>query len=276
MKLISITSLVTILLIFSCDTTTSKKDEEYVSNKEQTQEVEKQKEELQKPEPTDPKDTEVWSPKPSVVTFKEKNAIPSDAIVLFDGSNLDAWKSKNDGGAPQWTINPDGSMTVKDKTGDIVTKENFGSVQLHLEWRSDPSNTQTNQNRSNSGVFFQGLYEVQILNNNDNDTYVNGMVGSVYKQNPPLVMSAKTTGEWNTYDIVFHAPEFDEDGKRIKAGTITVLFNGVLVQDHFELEGSTEYIGYPKNNAHGDGPIILQDHGDMSGVGYRNIWVRKL
>ena len=227
-------------------------------------------------EPTKPEQTEVWEPKPPKVAINGQSGVPSDAIVLFDGSNLDAWKSRNGGGTPQWTINPDGSMTVKDRTGDIMTKENFGSVQLHLEWRSDPTNTQTNQNRSNSGVFFQGLYEVQILNNNDNDTYVNGMVGSIYKQKAPDVMAAKPTGEWNSYDIVFHAPVFNEAGKKVKAGTLTVFLNGVLIQDHFELKGSTEYIGYPKNNPHGDGPIILQDHGDKSGVGFRNIWLRTL
>nr|WP_299217017.1 DUF1080 domain-containing protein [uncultured Dokdonia sp.] len=227
-------------------------------------------------EPTKPEQTEVWEPKPPKVAINGQSGVPSDAVVLFDGSNLNAWESRNGGGAPQWTINPDGSMTVKDRTGDIMTKENFGSVQLHLEWRSDPNNTQTNQNRSNSGVFFQGLYEVQILNNNDNDTYVNGMVGSIYKQKAPDVMAAKPTGEWNSYDIVFHAPMFNEAGERIKAGTLTVFLNGVLIQDHFELEGSTEYIGYPKNNPHGDGPIVLQDHGDKSGVGFRNIWLRRL
>nr|CCF99731.1 protein containing DUF1080 [uncultured Dokdonia sp.] len=227
-------------------------------------------------EPTKPEQTEVWGPKPAKVAINGQTGIPSDAVVLFDGTNLNAWKSKNDGGVPKWTINQDGSMTVKDKTGDIVTKEDFGSVQLHLEWRSDPNNTQTNQNRSNSGVFFQGLYEVQILNNNDNDTYVNGMVGSIYKQKAPDVMAAKPTGEWNSYDIVFHAPAFNAAGKKTKAATITVFLNGVLIQDHYEIKGSTEYIGFPKNNAHGDGPIVLQDHGDMSGVGYRNIWLRKL
>ena len=227
-------------------------------------------------EPTKPEQTEVWEPKPAKVTVNNQSGVPSDAVVLFDGSNLNAWKPKKGEGAPQWTINPDGSMTVKDKTGDIVTKQNFGSVQLHLEWRSDPNNTQTNQNRSNSGVFFQGLYEVQILNNNDNDTYVNGMVGSIYKQKIPEVMAAKPTGAWNSYDIVFHAPEFNEAGKRTKAGTLTAFLNGVLIQDHYELQGSTEYIGHPKNKAHGDGPIVLQDHGDKSGVGYRNIWLRTL
>ncbi|RMB63327.1 DUF1080 domain-containing protein [Dokdonia sinensis] len=227
-------------------------------------------------EPTKPEQTEVWSPKPDRVFPTGQSGAPSDAIILFNGSNLENWEHRADGRAPEWTINGDGSMTVNDRTGDIQTKEDFGSVQLHLEWKSDPNNTQTNQNRSNSGVFFQGLYEVQILNNNDNDTYVNGMVGSIYKQSIPLVNAANPTGEWNSYDIVFHAPEFDAAGKRTKAGTMTVFLNGVLVQDHYELEGSTEYIGYPKNDPHGDGPIILQDHGDKSGVGFRNIWVRKL
>lgn len=227
-------------------------------------------------EPTKPQDTEVWEPKPPKVAINGQSGVPSDAVVLFDGANLNAWKSKNGGGAPQWTVNPDGSMTVKDKTGDIVTKEKFGSVQLHLEWRSDPNNTQSNQNRSNSGVFLQGLYEVQILNNNANNTYVNGMVGSIYKQKAPDVMAAKPTGEWNSYDIIFHAPVFNENGIKTAVGTITVFLNGVLIQDHYEIAGSTEYIGYPKNNPHGDGPIVLQDHGDKSGVGFRNIWLRKL
>lgn len=225
---------------------------------------------------TKPEQTEVWEPIPNQIAIKGQAGVPSDAIVLFDGANLNAWKSKNGAGAPQWKINADGSMTVKDKTGDIVTKQSFGSIQLHLEWRSDPANTQKGQNRSNSGVFLQGLYEVQILNNNDNNTYVNGMVGSIYKQKAPDVMAAKPTGEWNSYDIIFHAPEFNDSGARTKAATITVLLNGVLIQDHFEIEGSTEYIGLPKNNPHGNGPIVLQDHGDKSGVGFRNIWVRKL
>lgn len=227
-------------------------------------------------EPTKPEQTEVWSPKPDRVFPTGQSGVPSDAIILFNGSNLDAWEHRKDGSAAQWTVKRDGSMTVNDRTGDIQTKEDFGSVQLHLEWKSDPANTQTGQNRSNSGVFFQGLYELQILNNNDNDTYVNGMVGSIYKQAIPLVNASNSTGEWNSYDVVFHAPEFDAAGKRTKAGTLTVFLNGVLVQDHYGLQGSTEYIGYPKNVAHGDGPIILQDHGDKSGVGFRNIWVRKL
>lgn len=234
-------------------------------------------EEVTEQEPTKPEETEIWEPVPDQINPVGQNGAPSDAIVLFDGSNLDAWESaKEEGGAAPWIINEDGSMTVADKTGDIKTKQHFGDVQLHLEWRSNPENQQTNQNRSNSGVFLQGLYEVQVLDNNDNPTYVNGMVGSVYKQNPPLVMAAKPTGEWNSYDIIFHAPEFDANGEKTKSAMITVMLNGVLVQDHFEIQGTTEYIGWPKNNAHGPGPIILQDHGDQSGVKFRNIWVREL
>jgi hypothetical protein len=176
----------------------------------------------------------------------------------------------------KWNLNEDASMTVKDKTGDIQTKRNFGSVQLHIEWRSDPNNTQTNQNKSNSGVFLQNRYEIQVLDNNNNSTYVNGQVASIYKQSIPLAMASVETGKWNSYDIIYHAPQFNKDGEKTKSGTITVLHNGVLVQDHFEIKGTTEYIGWPKNKAHGKAPIKLQDHQDNSGVSYRNIWVRNL
>ena len=234
-----------------------------------------QKEET-KVEPTDPKETEVWKPIPPKVNATGQNGVPSDAIVLFDGTNFDEWESAKDQGPVQWILNEDGSTTVKDKTGDIQTKRSFGSVQLHLEWRSSPDNKAQGQARSNSGVFLQNRYEVQILDNNDNPTYVNGQVASIYKQSIPLAMASVPTGQWNTYDIIFHAPEFDQTGKKIKSGTITVLHNGVLVQDHFVLEGTTEYIGWPKNKAHGPAPIKLQDHQDQSGVSYRNIWVREL
>ncbi len=229
-----------------------------------------------KVEPTQPEETEIWEPKPPSVKPYSKGGAPSDAIILFDGSNFDEWMSSKDSTAVKWVLNDDGSMTVKDKTGDIQTKKNFGSIQLHLEWRSNPENKATNQNRSNSGVFLQNRYEVQILDNNDNPTYVNGQVASIYKQSIPLAMASVTTGEWNSYDIIFHAPEFNNDGDKTKSGTITVLHNGVLVQDHFELQGTTEYIGWPKNEAHGKAPIKLQDHNDQSGVSFRNVWVREL
>ncbi len=261
---------ITGLLSFACNDSTK-------TSEEKTETPTQKMDSVTQKEPTKPEETEIWEPVPPKVNPNQQNGAPSDAIILFDGSNLDAWESaKEEAGEAAWTLNGDGSMTVKDKSGDIQTKQSFGSVQLHLEWRSNPDNTQTNQNRSNSGVFLQNRYEVQILDNNDNPTYVNGMVGSIYKQSIPLAMAAKPTGEWNTYDIIFHAPEFDSEGNKTKSATLTVLLNGVLIQDHFELEGTTEYIGWPKNDAHGPAPIKLQDHQDQSGVSYRNIWVREL
>lgn len=227
-------------------------------------------------EPSDPVETEVWTPVPDKVNPFGQNGAPSDAIVLFDGSNLDQWISATDSTAVKWIINPDSSMTVANGTGDIQTKDNFGSVQLHVEWRSSPENMASGQAKSNSGVYLQNRYEVQVLDNNDNPTYVNGMVGSLYKQSPPLVMASVPTGSWNTYDIIYHAPEFDAEGAMVIAPKITVLHNGILIQDNFSLQGTTEYIGWPKVNAHGPGPIKLQDHNDHSGVSYRNIWVRPL
>nr|WP_127136205.1 DUF1080 domain-containing protein [Allomuricauda oceanensis] len=229
----------------------------------------------QEVEPTKPEQTEFYKPVPPKVTPGEDGAPPSDAIVLFDGTSLDNWISTADSTAAKWILNDDGSMTVKNRTGDIQTKQNFGSIQLHIEWKSPAEVQQEGQHRANSGVFLNGLYEVQVLDNNDNDTYVNGQVGSIYKQHVPLAMASVPTGEWNTYDIIYHAPEF-EKGQKVKSGTLTVIHNGVLVQDHVEIKGTTPYIGWPKNPPHGKGPLRLQDHGDNSRVSYRNIWVREL
>ncbi len=229
----------------------------------------------QEVEPTTPEETEFYEPIPPKVTPGKDGAPPSDAIVLFDGTSLDKWISSRDSTDAKWTLNDDGSMTVKDRTGDIQTKQNFGSVQLHIEWKSPAEVQRDGQNRANSGVFLNGLYEVQVLDNNNNDTYVNGQVGSVYKQHVPLAMASVPTGEWNTYDIIYHAPEF-EKGQKTKSGTLTVIHNGVLIQDDVEIKGTTPYIGWPKNPPHGKGPLKLQDHGDNSRVSYRNIWVREL
>ncbi|MGD1944686.1 MAG: DUF1080 domain-containing protein [Croceivirga sp.] len=226
-------------------------------------------------EPTTPEETEIYEPVPPKVVVNE-NDIPSDAIVLFDGSGFDEWVNVADGSEAQWHLNGDGSMTVKDKTGDIQTKRNFGSVQLHVEWKSPADVQKDGQNRGNSGEYLQNRYEVQVLDNNDNDTYVNGQVASIYKQSVPLAMASKPSGEWNSYDIIFHAPVFNEAGDKTKSATITVIHNGVLVQDHVEIKGTTEYIGWPKNIAHGRAPLKLQDHRDNSRVSYRNIWVREI
>ncbi|GAA4234493.1 DUF1080 domain-containing protein [Postechiella marina] len=230
-------------------------------------------------EPTNPKETEFYNPVPPTVNPVGQNGVPSDAIVLFDGSSLSAWERVKDKAPATWKLNTEEKSMTVNRGGEkinatIQTKKKFGSVQLHLEWKSPKLNLKRKgQQRGNSGVFLQGRYEVQVLDNNDNDTYVNGQVGSIYKQSVPLAKASVPTGEWNSYDIIYHAPEFDGN-KKVKSGTITVLHNGVLVQDHHIIKGTTAYIGWPKNNPHGKGPIKLQDHGDA--VGYRNIWVREL
>lgn len=227
-------------------------------------------------EPTKAGQTEFWEPRVPVVTVARETGVPSDAIVLFDGSNLDGWVSSSDSSSSaEWNLNGDGSMTVKNKSGNIQTKKSFGSVQLHIEWRSPEEVQGKNQSRGNSGVFLQKLYEVQVLDNNDNDTYVNGQVGSIYKWSMPLAMASSPTGEWNSYDMIYHAPVF-EKGYKKKSGTITVMHNGVLILDHHVILGSTEYVGWPKNKPHGKLPLMLQDHGDNSRVSYRNIWVREI
>lgn len=223
-----------------------------------------------------PADTEFWEPKVPTVVPGKNNVAPSDAIVLFDGENLNQWISVKDSTAANWYLNKDGSMTVKNKAGDIATKQNFGSIQLHIEWRSPSETHGEGQSRGNSGIFLQSRYEVQVLDNNNNDTYVNGQVASIYKQSAPLVYAAVKTGEWNVYDIIYHAPEFDLGGNVTKQATVTVLLNGVLVQDHFNILGPTVFIGHPKYSKHGKAPIKLQDHRDNSRVSYRNIWVREL
>jgi hypothetical protein len=263
-----------VLLVLACK---DKEKEAMDQLKEQTTEVKKNIfKEFEGVEPTKPEETEVYKPVPPVVRPYKKNGRPSDAIVLFDGSSFDEWLMVNDSSDVSWILNKDGSMSVKDRSGDIMTKQHFGDVQLHLEWSSPAEVQREGQNRANSGVFLQGLYEVQVLDNNDNDTYVNGQVASIYKQHIPLAMASVPSGEWNTYDIIYRAPEFHESGYKTKAGTITVLHNGVLVQDHVEIKGTTPYIGWPKNPPHGKGPIRLQDHGDNSRVSFRNIWVREL
>lgn len=227
-------------------------------------------------EPTTPEGTEFYEPKVPVVKPSSNGTAPSDAIILFDGTSLAGWIHSQDSTAVKWHLNDDGSMTVKDKIGNIQTKQNFGDVQLHIEWSSPAAVERDGQNRGNSGVFLNGMYEVQILDNNDNPTYVNGQVGSIYKQGPPLAMASVPSGEWNTYDIIYHSPVFNATGHKIKSGTMTVMHNGILIQDHTELKGTTPYIGWPKNPAHGKGPLMLQDHQDNSRVSFRNIWVREL
>ncbi|HEY7236384.1 MAG TPA: DUF1080 domain-containing protein [Gemmatimonadaceae bacterium] len=230
-----------------------------------------------------PEDTEVWTPVPRIVTPGRADAAPpSDAIVLFDGNNLDQWISVNDRGPARWTVS-DGSLTVNKSAGNIETKRSFGSYQLHLEWRIPEGITGTGQARGNSGVFLASTgggdagYEIQVLDSYDNKTYVNGQAASIYKQYPPLVNSMRKPGEWQTYDIIWTAPTFHDDGTVATPAFVTAFQNGVLVQNHVELKGETLYIGTPSYRKHGPAPIKLQAHGDPSPpISFRNIWVRDL
>ena len=222
------------------------------------------------------KDTEIWEPIPKETYSILDSAPPNDAIVLFDGKDLSKWNAKWSDKESGWQINKDGSVTVVfDGSGGIETKENFGSVQLHVEWKTSEDISHKNQSRSNSGVFLQGRYEIQILDSYKSPTYVNGQAGSVYKQYIPLVNASRKPGEWQSYDIIFDAPKFDSDGNKIKSGYFTVFHNGILIHNHVEILGTTENVGPPKNIAHGDGPISLQNH-CCSQVSFRNIWVREL
>jgi hypothetical protein len=231
-----------------------------------------------------PEDTEKWEPVPSVVTAgKAVGDAPSDAIVLFDGkSGLDQWVDVASGGAAKWDVKGD-VLTVNKSSGNIETKKSFGSYQLHIEWKVPASITGTGQARGNSGVFLASIgkgdagYELQVLDSYNNKTYVNGMAGSIYKQFIPLANPTKPPGVWNVYDVIWTAPTFDGDKVKTPA-RVTVLFNGVLVENNIELLGPTQYIGAPAYRAaHGPAPIKLQAHGDKSEpLSFRNIWVREL
>ena len=220
----------------------------------------------------DPKATEVWEPEPRVVTPNVGTAPPSDAIVLLDGTNLEEWTNAK-GEKAGWKLE-DGGMTVVKGTGDIQTKRKFGSIQLHLEWRTPAVVEGKGQGRGNSGVFLQNMYEVQVLDSYNNRTYSNGQAASIYKQTMPLVNACRPPGEWQTYDIIYMEPVFNKDGIKVRSATVTVIQNGILVQNNVEIKGTTPYIGLPKNPPHGKGPLKLQDHSNPTS--YRNIWVREL
>jgi len=237
-----------------------------------------QEKEYPQPEKMKPGMSEYWTPQPKIVTPGDikTNTAPSDAIVLFDGKNLDAWESSRDGSAAQWIVE-NGVFTVNKKSGDIQTKQKFDSYQLHIEWCVPENITGTSQGRGNSGVFMQGMYEIQVLDCYNNETYVNGQTGSVYKQTPPLANAMRKPGEWNVYDIIYSAPIFKEDGTYRVPPTVTVIHNGIVLQNHTTILGTTEYIGFPQIKPHGAGPIILQSHGDPSEpISFRNIWIREL
>jgi hypothetical protein len=198
---------------------------------------------------------------------------PSDAVVLFDGKDLSHWSHK-DGSAAKWKVE-NGYAEVTAKTGYIYTREAFGDCQLHVEFTEPVPPKGESQERGNSGVFLMGLYEIQVLDSYENKTYADGQASSVYGQYPPLVNASRPPGQWQSYDIVFHGPRFDKDGKLVRAARVTVLHNGVLVQDNVEPTGPTEHGERPPYKAHAEKlPLGLQDHGNP--VRYRNIWIREL
>jgi hypothetical protein len=230
-----------------------------------------------------PEDTEIWKPVPTVVTAGATcGAPPSDALVLFDGKSQDEWVSAQDHTPSKWNIT-DGLLTVAKGTGNIETRRTFKDYQLHLEWRIPATITGSGQGRGNSGVFLASTgpgddgFELQILDPWNNPTYTNGMAGSLYKQAIPLVNPGRKPGEWQTYDVVWTAPTFNDDGSLKTPAYATVFFNGVLVENHFELKGQTLYIGKPFYKKYDRAAIKLQAHGDKSEpLSFRNIWVREL
>jgi len=237
----------------------------------------------QQPSTAKPEDTEVWQPVPRIVTPGATDAAPSsDAIVLFDGGNLDQWVSAQDHSPAKWLVKGD-VLTVNKADGNIETRRTFRDYQLHIEWKIPRDITGSGQARGNSGVFLASTgpgdagYELQVLDSYNNKTYVNGQAGSIYKQSPPLVNPNRKPGEWQSYDVVWTAPRFNTDGSLQSPAYVTVFMNGVLVQNHFQLKGQTLYIGKPFYKPYDRAPIKLQAHGDHSQpISFRNIWVREL
>jgi hypothetical protein len=223
-----------------------------------------------------PEMTEDWSRMPPLVTPGKKGSPPSDALILY-GSKQDISKWQKTNGEPaKWKQKMCGVLQIN-RTGSIVTKQTFGDAQYHVEWKCpknfDPE--EEGQGRGNSGFYIMGLYEVQILDSYENETYYNGQAGSIYKQSAPLVNASRKPGKWQSYDIIFHGPRFNDDGRLLTPATVTVFHNGVLIQDHFIIKGPSVYGGYPKYFAHDDKlPLLLQDHGNP--IQFRNIWVREL
>jgi len=250
--------------------------------------------EYPQPPPMTPQMTEFWTPQPAIVqpgklTCDHLIPAPSDAIILFGGKDLSKWEKAPDKKVPLQENDPDwksvpawwtvenGVITVNKKAGDIQTKQFFGDFQLHIEWRVPEGSTDSIQGGGNSGVYLQGLYEVQILDSYNHVFYANGQAGSIYKQTAPLVNAMRQPGEWNTYDIVYTAPTFKSDGTYRTRPMVTVLHNGILIQNNTLIMGTTPYIGLPQVVEHGKGPIRLQAHGDSSEpISFRNIWIREL
>jgi hypothetical protein len=203
----------------------------------------------------------------------QPHPVPAGAVVLFDGDDLSAWEHPDTSSA-LWTVR-DGYVEVEPGTGNLQTKQAFGDVQLHVEFATPADDEDIAQGKGNSGVFLMGRYEVQVLDSYQNRTYADGQCAAIYSQYPPLVNASRPPGQWQTYDIVFHRPHFDEAGRVVEPARFTVFHNGILVQDNVELTGPTAYMERPPYEAHADRlPIQLQDHGNR--VRYRNMWIREL
>ncbi len=224
-------------------------------------------------ESLDPSVSEIWDLKPVKVTpGKNPGEAPSDAIIVFDGKDLSNFTTV-DGSAAKWDVK-DGTLTVTKGLGDIKTKKQFGDIQLHIEWRSPEVIVGDGQGRGNSGIFLQERYELQVLDSYESVTYSNGQAGSIYKQSIPLVNATRKAGEWQVYDVIYNAPVFSENGRVTSTAKITVLHNGVLIQNGTQIWGPTEYKGLPVYQPHGKASLKFQDHGNP--VSFRNIWVREL
>ena len=229
-----------------------------------------------------PAASEQWEPKPPVVAPLETDgAALLDALILFDGTGLDAWEDSK-GGPAGWRV-AEGVMTVDKASGNIRTKRRFTDFQIHIEWRIPLGITGSGQARGNSGLFLAATgsgdagYELQILDSHANDTYVNGQAGAIYKQHPPLANPARPAGQWQSYDVTWTAPRFAADGKLLSPARVAAFFNGVLIQNNMALAGETVFIGKASYRAHGPSPIMLQAHRDPSApISFRNIWVREV
>jgi len=219
---------------------------------------------------------DVNEPQPPLVTPGAKPCqAPSDAIVIFDGKDT-SQLSAEDGGSIKWIVNDEGALQCTRKAGVVRTKQEFGSIQLHIEWATPKKIEGAGQGRGNSGIFFQGIYELQVLCSHENLTYPDGMAGAIYGQKKPLVNASRPAGEWQTYDVIYHRPIFKgETNEVIRPATITVFYNGVLVQDNWPIKGTTHHKKTAEYRYHADKlPLKFQDHNNA--VRYRNIWVREI
>jgi hypothetical protein len=220
---------------------------------------------------------EVWVNVPLVTPGITNADAPSDATILYNGNGLGAFQKK-DGSPAGWRIDADGAVTDIKGAGDLITKEAFGNCQLHIEFREPAEVKSSGQGRGNSGVYLMGKYEIQVLDSYNNPTYSNGQAGAVYKQHVPLVNASRKPGEWQSYDIIFTAPLFKENGDLESPARVTVIHNGVLIQNNVTILGTTDWVMKPKYKKHAAKlPLMLQDHGDDGNpISYRNIWIRNL